>query len=671
MKKLFYITMVLMGLSSVFTTVSCIDNDPDRDSYYTFTGKTVASYLTHPDANGQFSEFVAILERAELYDLLSTYGDFTCFAPTNEAVHAYLKSRNIPVVDSLKDAECDTLAWMHIMKSSYYMTDCTVGTLPSTNMNGRYIDLSCDVDSINDIVTWRVNGSEMITRDDSVENGVVHVVNKVITASNVLVGDFVTNDPNLTLFSQALNLTGLADSMIVRFDENYKPDPEFTHVVKDSHHTRTFGDRTYYWHYPATREFKYTIFAEPDSIYYKKGINNMEDLIAYAKTIYDETYPKDAGKYDGDFTHRRNPLNRFVAYHILDRMLTWSELTMSEQQANGAYLNTFFKTEYQDIQEFYETYQPFTIMKISDAKVKGVNEKYLNRRGLENNYEVRGCRILTPDEARAIYPEYKDSPNGIYFYIDDILVYDKEKTIDQALNTRMRFDATVLSPDFSNSGARNSNSVQETGIEGQREFTMRFMPGFVKNFVFSDKSFYGVNCRNDFNNSWEGDMCACLDQFDIKFKLPPVPANMTYEVRLGYTSGERRTVVQVYFDDNLTADMPCGIPVDLRKFGGEYGWQHDDSELQSDPQKIEANDKALRNNGYMKAPDSYWFGGTGNPRLNNWNLRRILTTKFLEPEHNYYIRLRQVLENKAEMSLDYIELVPKSVYDGLEAEDKH
>lgn len=664
MKKFVYFTSVMLGIFSLFTTVSCIDNDPDRKNYYTFTGQTIASNLQEDKHGFGFSKFIEVLERADLMDLLSTYGDFTCFAPTDEAIDQFLKEKGYATVDDMPKAECDTLAWMHVLKAAYFISDCDEGSLPSTNMNGRYLTMSCDtLGNRGGNAVWRVNGSELMAQDDSVTNGVVHVINQVIQASTILTGELVCADPNLKIFGEALLLTGLSDSMVVRYDENYKVDPDLAIVTKDSHHLRVFGGNDTYWRYPATREFKYTIFAEPDSIYNKRGIKDINDLIAYAKKVYDNTYPKDAGKYDNDYTNRRNPLNRFVAYHILDRETTYSEMTVSNYQQ----INTYFQTQLQDIMEFYETMCPYTILKVSDTPD---GQKYLNRRGLAAKYTVRGCRILKESESKALNPNYSNSPNGAYFYIDDILEYDQEKTIDQVLNIRMRIDATTLSPDFANAGARNSNAAEQTGIKDYLFFMMRFQPGFTKNFIFSDKTFYGVHSRVGYFNSWEGDNNACLDNFDIKFKIPPVPANMTYEVRLGYTVGEKRTVVQVYFDDNLTGDMPCGIPVDLRKYGPEYGWQSDE-ELGNDPDKIEANDKALRNNGYMKAYDSYFLGGGTNPRTQVQCLRRILTTKYLEPEHDYYIRLRQVLDNNAEMSLDYIELVPKSVYDGPEAEDKH
>ena len=52
-------------------------------------------------------------------------------------------------------------------------------------------------------------------------------------------------------------------------------------------------------------------------------------------------------------------------------------------------------------------------------------------------------------------------------------------------------------------------------------------------------------------------------------------------------------------------------------------------------------------------------------------LRRIIFTGQLEAGKTYYIRFKSVLETtSAEFFFDYLEFVPKSVYNGDVAEDK-
>ena len=69
------------ALMSVFT--SCRE-DIDESNLYTFTGETIEDYLVN--RSERFSSFNYILSRIGYDKILSAYGTYTCFAPTNEAV---------------------------------------------------------------------------------------------------------------------------------------------------------------------------------------------------------------------------------------------------------------------------------------------------------------------------------------------------------------------------------------------------------------------------------------------------------------------------------------------------------------------------------------------------------------------------------------------------------
>lgn len=64
---------------------SCGD-DVNDDSYYTFTGDTVASYCGSSES---YSVFSALLDDTGLGSLLSTYGHYTCFLPDDAAFARY------------------------------------------------------------------------------------------------------------------------------------------------------------------------------------------------------------------------------------------------------------------------------------------------------------------------------------------------------------------------------------------------------------------------------------------------------------------------------------------------------------------------------------------------------------------------------------------------------
>ena len=81
--------MPLACLTVTGTMVSCSD-EPDAENFYTFTGEMLSDYLEN---RAEYSDFKTIVERAKLMDLLATYGHYTCFLPSNEAVQQYLKGR--------------------------------------------------------------------------------------------------------------------------------------------------------------------------------------------------------------------------------------------------------------------------------------------------------------------------------------------------------------------------------------------------------------------------------------------------------------------------------------------------------------------------------------------------------------------------------------------------
>ena len=641
MTKYKYFLLAALVLCGV---ASCVDNDDDIPLNYYQSKKVTAAGFLEADKE-QFSEFTAILKRTPYFSMLSTYGEFTLFAPNNEAIGKYLKKMGYSSIDNIPSETCDTLARTHIIKKgAFFTTDVGEGALPELNMDDAYIVLSSDSDVTNhNALIYYVNkNSRMVDYNDSVTNGVVHVINNVISSSSLLLADKIEEDPSLTIFSQALRLTGMADSLVYYIDESYSCSEDSVHegvMVRctsgSALYTRSF--------WPEKRYFKYTAFVEPDSVYRSKGINNIDDLKAYAKKIYDETYPEDAGLYDDDPKLRKNPLNRFVSYHLLPRIGQYNSWVMS-----GDLREHCWYTSLSDPEEFYETMCPGTMMRFARPPA-GL---FINRKGLQNRYTVRGVKVLSPSESGSVD---QNALNGVYHYIDDILAYTTQVR-DVVLNCRIRIDATVLSPDFMNCNGR--------GRYGEDILT-GFKNKYITDWKVSDETYVGVHSDVGYWNSYQANAVCISGVFDVAFKLLPVPSG-TYEIRLGYTVGEERGVVQVYLNNE-----PCGIPVDLRVYGPDpnIGWVEDTD----DEEENTANDKAMHNRGYMKGMDSYRpWDADGPLRNNNWNLRRVLATQYLDSNKTYYLRFRQVLDDPDRYwSFDYIELCPKSVYGSPEGEDTH
>ena len=96
MMKKFFVLLLAASLVTV-SFVACSD-DPDEEHLYTITSEYAADFIRNRE---KFSEFTEIVQRSNMMDLLGTYGSYTVFAPTNEAVDEFLHGRGLTSVSQL------------------------------------------------------------------------------------------------------------------------------------------------------------------------------------------------------------------------------------------------------------------------------------------------------------------------------------------------------------------------------------------------------------------------------------------------------------------------------------------------------------------------------------------------------------------------------------------
>ncbi len=665
--------------------VSCSD-EPAAENYYTSTKEYASDFLMN---RGEFSSFSRVLQRGKIMTLLGTYGSYTVFAPTDAAFDKYLAGRGLTSVEELSDADCDTITRTHIIEDvAYYTTDFSEGNYSKTNMLSRVMSIisESDTDEVTGTIRlrMRINKSAVIqTPDDSVENGVVHTMADVIDVDNNMLADVLKKDSLISLFYQAFVATEMEKHVSEYRDNSYTVGSDSTDWTNDALIVHTGGEYDNVA-YPKERLFFFTAFVEPDSIYHKHGIHTLDDLRRYAKEIYDDMYPEDAGVTDE--TDRRNSLNRFVSYHILDRRGEYYTLTCVDG-ANSTLAKCWDRTKW-DIADWYETIMPHSLMKFSFPAGATEGGLYINRRGVmarpdSRGEKIRGAKVYSPSEMKA----QAIAVNGVYHYIDDIIHYGRF-TQEEVFNERLRFDTSTLSPDFMNSGARGHYTKYlnyENGKYGGQDFTnnatnkahcLGFKAGYVKNFEYTDATHLHVRPRVLTFWSYQGDEITIKGIFDFKVKLPPVPAG-TYEVRfmtcIGFAS---RGIIQAYFGESRNGEMPTewipqGIPFDMRPNGDDpmIGWKPD-SEI-GDAAEIAAFDKQLHNRGWMRGPHSYYAstdyanGIRANTSFcnNAGTMRKIIGTFESDGKSDYYMRVQQKMNSKDnEMNFDFIELCPRSVY---------
>ncbi|MBQ9665963.1 MAG: fasciclin domain-containing protein, partial [Bacteroidaceae bacterium] len=148
MKKFTFLAAALTAIAAMQVGVVGCSDDPGLDNYYTSTKEYASDYLMNRD---QYSQFVEILRRAtgergdlRLVDMLGTYGSYTVFAPTNDAVSQYLAGRGLSSVDELSKEDCDTIALNSIIEQAYFTTDYSDAQYPKANMLEHIMSISCD-----------------------------------------------------------------------------------------------------------------------------------------------------------------------------------------------------------------------------------------------------------------------------------------------------------------------------------------------------------------------------------------------------------------------------------------------------------------------------------------------------------------------------------------------
>lgn len=689
--------MALAALTVTGSMTSCSD-EPDSQYFYTFTGEMLSDYISNRE---QYSDFKTIVERADMMDLLSTYGRYTCFLPDNKAVEAYLQKRGLSSVDDLSAADCDTIARTHLVQNMYSTFEMNLDFLPTYNMQGRYLATKAAVDEKGNAVIQiegtahiifsdTLENGQIVHQNDSVENGIVQPVNMVIEKSNCYIADILRDNKNLSLFHEALVATGVNREIEKIEDVTYsKNQPKYKY--------RSHTHSEVAW-VPDKKKYGFTAFVEPDSIYrnyFENGLNGQPidtskgDLYALydlACKLYDPTFPEDVDKPGHSFdnlTDSVNPLKRFVQYHIMNRYVPGTQkLTSMEIEEHSGPFG--FDVNLVNPTEWFTTLLPHTMLKVSQLTMNKDEQKrdcrgndrdkvkrfFLNRRyGETSDYTIRGSLI-----EKDVEEEYEnDALNGHYFYVDDLVAFTTDVR-DKVQNMRIRMDFSTVFPEVMTNDMRDEGNYRGDDPDNVPDESNE--PKNGKNRYFPDGYLDGVTVNNDghlvlrrphlYYWSWQGDEWNLFGDYDMTFRIPPVPFSGEWQFRLGFCSIPTRGVMQVYYDG-----IPQGIPLDMTKdlntemYVGDRYQSYDNYMKMSDEEKAEYQ-KVLKNLGAYDDGRSQLIGQKDHPLGNASGMyRRIICQTYVDATKDHYIRFRVASDGKGnnnEFMFDFWEMVPKSVY---------
>lgn len=588
---------IIIGVCSLLM-LACDSDDIAQESMYTFTGETVASYCKNHE---ELTMFYQMIHDCGAATLLSTYGHYTCFAPTNEAVETYLRDKGISYEELTPEMKQKIVYSSTISnkQKEYLSTDFSEGSLSSPSMADRYVVISFALNEAGERIITINKQAQVISADNEVHNGVLHVVNTVIEPSEETFLNRLQAMPEYAIWAKIYAASGLDEGMNALYDPDYEGEEgsEYEHC-----------------------KLGWTMFVEPDELLKSSGLQLGADTLAAVETFASRWYGTQA---KGEYDQEDNALHKFVAYHILNRQMSTSSFVY-----NGFTVASTYK---QKCYEYYETELKNRLMEF--------------KAGGQINTQKDGSFVGLVDEQSNI-----DVANGFIHTLKNLLVYDEDIMTQDVLHKRIRFDFYAIPPQLTNNNIRwQLEGAGSTSVPS--DFCGEY-------FWYNNGSELTMWASNDWTNYQADEMLIAGPMYDFKLRMLPVPPG-NYEIRLGYRAENWRGIAQLFIDGQI-----AGIPVDLTiGYNGaendpRIGYLHDDDTKDNGVE----NDKNMRNHGYMKAPNSIYTGQEGGKTLRDMSAcLRIIIGQYTFTEYGPHIFRAKNMDDKGggrQFHADYLEYVP-------------
>ncbi len=513
----------------------------------------------------------------------------------------------------------------------------------------------------------------------------------VDAVTDYCIAALVATDPNVRIYSEALKRTGLNATMSLIEDLNYRQ--QYNRYRRNNlwamEYIVTGGRMREEVFYPERRMYGFTAFMVKDetlekynstlaSHHFSANGSIEENILALAE-LASKYYTTSVPYTSTDYANPEHPLYKFMAYHILDRNVQgYNFLTVREDAG--------IDRDIVNPTDWYTTCLPHSMIKVEHLTVggeaegawlgTGVRRDYYINRNYNKNNKVEGIHVQP-----SVDVQDNNAVNGLYFYIDDILTFD-DKTKEDVFDTRIRMDFSTIFPEIMTNNIRmNGTSIRGDNRGRNYFFPQGYLSGLTLNntdtrliYWYPRSGYWSMN----------GDEMDAMDMFDITFDLPPVPFTGNWEIRLGFapmnstTDGANyRGQAQIYFDD-----VKQGAPVDFSKtLSDVYGisasdWNYNKSnydEWRKDEKKRLEDFNILKSQGYYRGPHSVFNSSNGliSGKYNTFSQMRntarvVLCTVHIDAGKTHTLRIKNVSSDEMakikEAMLDYLEMVPESIY---------
>ncbi len=170
MKNIIF-TTILVIVSLVFTSCS---NDNDVNSIR--VSNTIADFVGNAT---EYSSLKAVLDRANLTSVLLGSAQYTVFAPNNDAFDAFLLNNGLSTLEDVPVSVLQQVLLNHVVEGINMSSNLSTGyvkTLAEESTTLNKIDMYLNTSSGVEINV----DTQVLTADITVDNGVIHVIDKVI-----------------------------------------------------------------------------------------------------------------------------------------------------------------------------------------------------------------------------------------------------------------------------------------------------------------------------------------------------------------------------------------------------------------------------------------------------------------------------------------------------------
>ncbi|MCC8174349.1 MAG: DUF5108 domain-containing protein [Odoribacter sp.] len=232
--------------------------DPFKnDTFLAFENYPTGTYLENRSED--FSKWIEILRYTDLFNAINESSEtYTVFVPNNAAVETFYKRMNVSSVEELGEYYASELVKFHLINAKIEQsTIIEGGKLTTPTVSENYLEISIDDENAaGGINSLRINGEALIIEMDTTLNGLVYVLDAVLTPlTETLYERLLENENRYSIFIKAIEATSWQTRLNTPYDTTY--------TISGS---RIVTKRSF------------TLFTVSDETFAKNGIYSLEDL---------------------------------------------------------------------------------------------------------------------------------------------------------------------------------------------------------------------------------------------------------------------------------------------------------------------------------------------------------------------------------------------------------